>query len=255
MSAAQRDRADESPPRARRRGRLAAVAALALALVASPWWAPRALATLSFFRVRKVQVEGLRYLTSTDVVRLLRVDSAASVWDDLAPYERRVAEHSQVAKVEVARKLPGTLVVRVEENLPTAFVPGPGGALHAVDERGRTLPIDPTRVAVDMPIVAQRGAQEDTALLQLLDTLRDADPRLFARLSEVRRSGRGELELQLTASPDLAPRGVLPVRAMADVTVGRLAEIYPVEQDLARRQLRAAEIDLRFRDQVIARLQ
>jgi cell division protein FtsQ len=48
---------------------------------------------------------------------------------------------------------------------------------------------------------------------------------------------------------------VLPVRAMTNVTVGRLTEIYPVEEDLARRQRRAAELDLRYRDQVIARLQ
>jgi hypothetical protein len=42
---------------------------------------------------------------------------------------------------------------------------------------------------------------------------------------------------------------------MADVTVSRLADIFPVEHDLARRQARVAEIDLRYRDQVIARLQ
>jgi cell division protein FtsQ len=41
---------------------------------------------------------------------------------------------------------------------------------------------------------------------------------------------------------------------MRDVSVERLAEIEPVEDDLARRQLRAVEIDLRYRDQVIARL-
>jgi len=40
-----------------------------------------------------------------------------------------------------------------------------------------------------------------------------------------------------------------------DVTPERLAEIFPVEADLARRQARVAELDLRFRDQVIARLQ
>ena len=205
--------------------------------------------------MRNVQIEGLRYLPAAEVVRLMRVDSTASVWDDLAPYERRVAAHLQVGKVEVARKLPATLVVRLEENLPTALVPGPGGALRAVDGRGRTLPIDPSRVAMDMPVIVQRGSQGDTALLRLLGALRDADPRLFARVSEARRAGRGDLELHLTASPDVAPRGVLLVRAMAGVTVGRLAEIYPVEQDLARRQLRAAEIDFRYRDQVIARLQ
>jgi len=45
-----------------------------------------------------------------------------------------------------------------------------------------------------------------------------------------------------------------PVRAMHDVSAARLAEIEPVEQDLARRGLHAAELDLRYKDQVIARL-
>ena len=35
---------------------------------------------------------------------------------------------------------------------------------------------------------------------------------------------------------------------------GIVSDIEPVERDLARRQLRAAELDLRYRDQVIARL-
>ena len=242
-------------PRAVRLLRLLALLVFVGALLSTPWWGPRALGALSFFRVRKVQVEGVRYLPAQDVVNLLRVDSSASVWDDLAPYEKRVGAHPQIATVEVARKLPGTLVVRVEENLPTALVPGPGGALRAVDGRGRALPIDPSRVTVDVPVVVQRDAQGDTALLHLLGALRDEDPRLFARISEARRVGRGELALQLPTSPDVGAGGVLPVRAMADVTVARLAELYPVEQDLARRGLRVAEIDLRYRDQVIARLQ
>jgi cell division protein FtsQ len=45
-----------------------------------------------------------------------------------------------------------------------------------------------------------------------------------------------------------------PVRAMRDISTARLAEIEPVEEDLARRGFRAAELDLRYKDQVIARL-
>jgi cell division protein FtsQ len=45
------------------------------------------------------------------------------------------------------------------------------------------------------------------------------------------------------------------VRALADVTLNRFADLELVENDLARRRLRAIELDLRYRDQVIARLQ
>jgi cell division protein FtsQ len=42
---------------------------------------------------------------------------------------------------------------------------------------------------------------------------------------------------------------------MSDLSAARLADLLPVERDLERRRARVAEIDLRFRDQVIARLQ
>jgi cell division protein FtsQ len=81
-------------------------------------------------------------------------------------------------------------------------------------------------------------------LLRLLAGIRAANPALFDRISQARRSG-DEVRLELAT---------LTILAMADVTVQRLADILPVERDLANRQLRAAELDLRYREQVIARL-
>ena len=219
-------------------------------VLSAPWWGRPALASLAFFRVRKVEIEGARYLAPSQLIGRLKLDSTASVFDDLAPLQRRLSGDPQVAKVEVVRKLPGTLVVRVTENLPIALIPGPGGALRAVDGAGRVLPIDPSRVSVDVPVVEQR----DTAVLRVLAAVRDSAPALYARISDARRgAGKGELTLTLAAAGGIG--AVLPVRAMTDVTVRRLTEIYPVEEDLARRQRRAAELDLRYRDQVIARLQ
>jgi cell division septal protein FtsQ len=143
--------------------------------------------------------------------------------------------------VDVDRKLPGTLVVYVTERVPVALVPASGG-LRVYDARGVALPIDPTRVEVNVPIMAQR----DTALLRLLGAVRAGMPALYARVSEVKRTGRDELVLRLKTGN---------IRVMQDVTLDRLAEIDPVEEDLARRNIQVTEIDLRFRDQVIARLQ
>jgi len=47
----------------------------------------------------------------------------------------------------------------------------------------------------------------------------------------------------------------LLVRVPIGLSVERLADIFPVESDLARRQLHVGELDLRYHDQVIARLQ
>ena len=231
----------EGEPRRGIRWHRVALVPVAVALVTSPLWARRAASSLSFFRVRSVQVSGVRYLTPQAVVRRLGVDTTASVWADLAPLERRVEALPQVAEADVSRRLPGTLVVRIVENLPVALVAGRGG-LKPYDARGRQLPIDPSRAPLDLPVAAAR----DTALFRLLADLRGAAPALYDRVSEVRRERRNEV---LLAVPPVT------VRAMLDVAPARLAEILPVEQDLARRQARVAELDLRYRDQVIARLQ
>jgi hypothetical protein len=57
-----------------------------------------------------------------------------------------------------------------------------------------------------------------------------------------------------TASNVNSP-AMLRVRARVGVSAARLTDIFPVEFDLRRRGARVAELDLRYRDQVIARLQ
>jgi cell division protein FtsQ len=224
------------------RGRLMLGALLALGLLASPLWGPRLLGMLDFFRVRKVEVLGLRYTPPGEVLDRLHVDTTRSVWEPLEPLAARVASHPQVASVVVTRKLPGTLVVDVTERRPVALVSA-GTTLRAVDERGVLLPLDPSRTPVDAPVVT--AAPRETAVYHLLGTMQREAPRLYARISSIRSIGSGELLVQVAD---------LPVRTMTSVTLARLSDIEPVERDLARRQLRASELDLRYRDQVIARL-
>lgn len=235
------DAAAPGPSRGRRRLKALAVLGGLAALAGSPWWGPKALAQLAFFRVRRVEIEGVRYLAPSDVVRRLAVDTTVSVWADLEPLERRVEADSLVLEATVRRRLPGTLVVTITEKEPIALVAARGG-FRTYDRRGALLPIEPSKAAVDLPLLAGR----DTALLRLLGEVRDSAPGIYARLSEVRRAGRGELVLRLAT---------VPVRAMADVRAGRLADIIPVEQDLARRRARVVELDLRYREQVVARLE
>jgi len=228
------------PPRRVGRWLTAALLALLLLLLASPWWGPRLLAELTYFRVRRVEVRGARYLAASDILRRLAVDTSSSVWQPLEPLRARVEAQPGIRSARVARRLPVTLVVTVEEREPVALVAGASG-FRAYDAQGVALPIDLTRVPVDAPIVRQR----DTLLLALLGRMRTEVPALYRRLDEAGRQGRDEVILRLDSTR---------VRAMSDVTPARLRDVEPVEQDLAMRRMRVAELDLRFRDQVIARL-
>jgi cell division septal protein FtsQ len=162
--------------------------------------------------------------------------------------------------VRIERRPPGTLVVIVKENLPVALIQTPTG-LQPFDSLGRQLPIDPSRTNLDLPIVAST----DPVLLKLVGAIRAVEPRVFARIEEARRTGKDEILLTLAPRPEdsggvagnsaMPQRKSLRVRVPLDLSVERLADIFPVESDLVRRQARVGEIDLRYRDQVIARLQ
>ena len=228
-------------------------------IMAGAWGARAAARQMAFFRVRTVEVRGVRYIQPNDVVSRLRIDTVASLWDDLEPYRQRVMRHPQVSDVRITRRMPGTLVVTIQENLPVALIQTAAGLLP-YDSLGRQLPIDPARMSLDLPIVATT----DPVLLKLVGAIRAAEPRVFARIEEVRRTGKDEILLTLsrvsraagiggeTAAPESR---TLRVRVPVGLSVERLADIFPVEIDLARRRAHVGELDLRYRDQVIARLQ
>lgn len=220
------------------------VAALAIVLIALP----RLLSTLEYFHVQTVQLEGARFLTPTAVIAALGTDTSASVFDDPSRFEARVESIPLVSNARVRRRLPGTLIVSIVERTPVALIATRDG-FRGVDSAGTRLPIDPAVSAFDAPVVlpalGARDSSADRRLFSLLGALRSRDPALFDAIEEARRVSA--VEWQLRTKRQL-------VRMTPQVTLERLADIFPVEQDLARRRIRAAELDLRFRNLVIARL-
>jgi len=248
---------------------LAAVAGVLL-LAPVPWVARRGASRLEFFQLRAVQVEGVRYLDAETVLEVLGLDTTHSVWADTEPLSARLLRLPQVGGVDIRRKLPGTLVVSIQETVPVALAPTPTG-LEPVDSGGVVLPIDPTREDLDLPIANQR----DVPLLALLGAVRAGQPALYRRISEISRDGKTDFIMRLVPLGGVSPQASdsttadsaasvvgthaasrsLRVRAQLGVSVSRLADIFPVESDLLRRRASVAELDLRYRDQVIARLQ
>jgi cell division protein FtsQ len=214
---------------------------IAAALITAPRWGRATMHGMTYFHIRKLEIRGVRYLQPSDVVARLRVDTLRSIVDDIAPLEARLRAHPQVADVAITRRFPGTLVVTIKENMPVALVPR-GDGLQPYDSAGRALPIDPSRANLDLPVLTS----PDRGALRLIGELRATDPKMFDLISEVVPDGR-DLVFTLNSS--------LRVRASAGVAPQRFRDIFPVESDLARRNERAAELDIRYRDQVVARLE
>lgn len=211
----------------------------ALILGAFSWeFAPRVLRRVEFFRVRRVEVLGLEYLGRDEVLRGLSLSRTASVFDDVAPIERRARAIPGVVDAEVSRRLPGTIRVEITEVPPVALVPGHDG-LAAMDASGRLLPFDPSVSAPDLPL----AGRADSLIGKLLGQVRAADPALFAQVGSAERDGPWVIlrvaRRRLVFRPDASMETIRAVTAVA--------------QDLARLRRPWRELDGRWAGQVIVR--
>jgi cell division septal protein FtsQ len=207
--------------------------------------APSLFRRLAFFRVRQVEVVGVKNLDPDAVLAALRLAPKASVFDDTHVWADRVRGLDGVADARIVRLLPAALKVIVREVEPVALVPGAGG-LVAVDAGGRRLPFDPSRAAgggggLDLPI-AQAA---DSAIVQVLARIQAFDPVLFQDIDAARRFGsRGDVLLELGSHRVLLARDAGPEVVQAVVLVAR---------DLAAKARRYSELDARYAGQVVVR--
>ncbi len=220
------------------RARLAAAVGAVMVLAAAPWWLPRLLRPMTFFAVRRVEVEGTRYLAPDVVVAALGLRPDASVFDDREALRARVRSLGGVLEAEVQRRLPGTLRVKVREADPVALARGPEG-LVPVDREGRPLPYDVTTAPLDAPVVGDA----DRRLTEALGTIQTADAGLYAQIASARAYGK-EVVLELTQG---RVRFDLPV----DPAVVRA--VSAVRRDLEARARGWRELDGRFRGWVVVR--
>src|SRR3989442_4268450 len=128
-----------------------------------PCWlgAPIVLRRLTMFRVRQIELVGVRNLAPDAVIAALRLGPRASVFGDTRLLADRVRGLAGVAEVRVVRRLPAVLSVELREVEPAALVPAPRGSgrgLVAVDAAGRPLPVDSPRPGGAPPPAARGGS-------------------------------------------------------------------------------------------------
>ncbi|MDH3497017.1 MAG: FtsQ-type POTRA domain-containing protein [Gemmatimonadota bacterium] len=220
----------------KRRG---AVVLGALAVVGAVLLGPFVLRAVPFFRVRRVEVVGARYLAPERILAAAELAPDQNLFDPTDAAARRVAEVPGVVRARIERRVPGTLRVRVVEREPAGLVPGREG-MTVVDCDAQTLPYDPARAGLALPIVERA----DTALTRALCLVRAGDAQLYETVDAVRRGSGGSVMLEagrqriwLTRTPTLAD-----VHAVA-----------MVRRHLEAMGRGAAELDARYRGLVYAR--
>lgn len=210
-----------------------------LLLIVLGWFGlPRMLRGMAFFRIRRVEFVGLRYLTPAQLLPAIRLPAGASVFDRPRGLVARLDSIPGVQDARIGRRLPGTLRVTITELDPVALAPGNRG-MQLVDARGRTLAYDPAGAVADLPVVDR----PDSAGAALLGRIREVDPGLFGGISTAHRTGSDVL-LEVDGKR---------VWLRADATAEAIDAVTAVAEDLARQGRAWSELDGRYTLMVVVR--
>ena len=199
-----------------------------------PWMLRQA----DFFRLRRIEVVGVRYLPADAILRAFAAPDSANLFDDWNENRDEILGVAGVRSASVDRRLPGTLRLIITETTPVALSPG-SDRMALIDADGVVLPFDPSRSAPDLPVML--AADPGTA--RLLARIRMVAPGFYGRISTARRIEDDVLltfnRKRLWLSPGSSSSTIRAVVA--------------VERDLVQRSTPFQEIDGRFADQVVVR--
>jgi cell division protein FtsQ len=206
----------------RRRSRLYRLAALFGILAAG------ALATRTpLLDVDRVEVEGAARSTREAVVAASGLSLGTPMIEvDGEGVEQAVLDLPWVAAVEVNRRWPSTVRIKVVEREPAAVVPAAGGAWATVDATGRVLEVRPAPPSGLLQVLdAGRAGRPATrvgrAARDLLDVVDAVPYTIVGPVVAVAAVGDGEAELRLSGGTvmRLGPPDDLPAKLLAAATV------------------------------------
>jgi cell division protein FtsQ len=220
----------------RRRLVLAAVGAGVVLIV---FGIPFTLRHIGFFRVRQVELIGVRYHSPDQVIAGMGLAPDQNLFASAGAIERRAADMPGVISLEVERNLPGTLRIVVEERQPVAFMATDSG-LVVLDVDTSPMDYDPAQTGFDLPFVER----PDSGLLRALALLRDADSSLYRQVDAAGLRPDGTIVLELGSKRIMLGAGPSAADIWAAVAVRRY---------LADSGQTFDQLDARFSRQVVVR--
>jgi len=166
----------------------------------------------SAFNVTEIQIQGAHAVQPQEVLRLAEVARGQNLLLlDQEALKRKVSLHPLVRTVQLQRKLPHTLIVRITERVPSALVLVSKGVIE-VDSQGVFLRRLEGWPAKDYPVISgvqvpdTAGPGQTLALAPLqaaLQLLGQAPAGLLPQIGELHVSEVGQMTLFLTSGVEV----------------------------------------------------
>ena len=167
--------------------RIARNVTLALIALAIGSWIYRRTQSDVRFAVKAVEIAGVVHTPRADVEKLTARYTGANLFQlDIAEVQRDLGSIAWISRIDIEKKLPDTLRIRVTERTPVALA-RVGAEIHYVDESGSAFAaLSPSVGNADLPLIVDATEKDLPRCVELIAEIRKHDPELFARVSEVR---------------------------------------------------------------------
>ncbi len=209
------------------------------------------------FQVSAVTVMGNEHITAQEVLHSLALPDRTALVDlDPDLLEARLVAHPHVASATILRWPPAKLLVQVEERTPSAVVFLPGQRQpYLVDAEGRPYAPAGTLHVTNFPILVSATPSEigeaDATLALAVELAHNALRYGLGETARVHLGAEGDTEGISLALGGGAQRVILGTGDF----IAKLSRLRALHEADLPEVAAAAEIDLRFRDQVVLRSQ
>jgi len=212
----------------------------------------------SLFKLDSVAIKGNRYLLDSQVMAIAGVEKGASgLGLDAEKIRSRLIKHPRVRSASVKKLLWKKLYITIEERTPAALV-GVDKILEIDEDRVVFEPVD-YALLPDLPVITglsyRRIVLGDTLkgegiehAIALIKKLRDPEVNLLDQVSEIHIDDSGDLILVTAGS------GTPVVVGSEMVTMKKLQAFKVAWADMQRKNIVPASVDLRFKDQIVAKV-
>ncbi len=162
-------------------------AALAVAAIALSLWVWHRAQSDGRFAVKNIEVSGAAHTSREALDAVTSAFVGVNLFKiDIDHVQRELRALPWVSHIEIEKKLPDTLRIRVTERTPWALVKT-GSTLRYADENGVPFaPLSPSVGDPDLPVITAPDAADRQRCAQLIRDLHQHDPLLYSRISEVR---------------------------------------------------------------------
>ncbi len=159
---------------------------LAATLLIGGVWAWRHTQSNERFAVRTIELDGVVHTDRAQLDAVTKQYAGLNLFQiDLARVQRDLGGIGWVRRIDIEKKLPDTLRIKITERTPVALVRN-GEVLSYVDQDGVSFAeLSPRVGASDLPVIADAQGAELVRTVALLRELRTKDRELYSRVSEV----------------------------------------------------------------------